>query len=261
MLGTATLAPPDLPVAGVTVVRQPANLGMVGNWNYCLTAGTNDWVCLVHDDDRLLDGAAEAIRRACALVGGSGVVAHAENLRLRHVADGGFCYERREPGAFAVLDTAVCPSGVTIHRAVVAAAGGFSDAFAYSADLEYFARLFARFPSVVIRNPRVLEYVLHGGNYQFKTWRRDDFLAQLRAVEAAALAHAGLPAGEHAAMLRERLDRDMLYMVRASTAAGERTLARTVAGAMLRASAPSNKHRLGLWTARLLGRSPKVLLS
>ena len=247
-------------VPGVIVVRQPANLGMVGNWNFCLTAGTNDWVCLLHDDDRLLPGAVEAIRRACAMAGGPALIAHGEGLGLRQRPDGGFNLHVREAGSVAALEAEFCPSAVTIHRAIPAAVGGFAGEHRYSADMEYFARVCARFRSIIITNPRVLEYVLHADNYQLRTWQQPDFLERLSDVERASVAHAGLPAGDVARELDRRMTRDLMHMIRGANSAADRSTARRAATAMLRLSGLTRRQRLVARIVARLGRAPGRLI-
>lgn len=249
-------------VPGVTVHRHPTRLGMVGNWNFCLTAGRNDWVCLAHDDDRLTPGGLAAIRRVCVEAKGPSLIAHAEWERHDQPADpgSGLGYEVREPGTSACLRAEFCPSGVTIHRAVIAAVGGFDPEYRYSADMEFFPRVCARFPSYVIRNPRVLEYVMHDDNYQLKTWREPDFLDHLERVETAAVAHAGLDPAAARRVVEARMIRDMAYMLRTAKVAGDARSVRSVSAALKRRGPPGRRLRLASTMGRLLGWYPRRLL-
>jgi hypothetical protein len=61
--------------------------------------------------------------------------------------------------------------------------GEFDPHFRYSSDQEYFARIAARFPVLIIESPRVVEYRLHGGDYQIQTWRRADFYDQFEELQ------------------------------------------------------------------------------
>jgi glycosyltransferase involved in cell wall biosynthesis len=224
----------DIP--GVAVHRHDVGLGMVGNWNYCLGVGSNDWICMVHDDDHLMPSALAAIRRV-ATASPPALIAHAEweggilgrisrvlcgpHFRGKHffAADGVPGVEEvsvsdRLPGADAVLHAEFCPSGVTIHRSIVKRIGGFDPQFKYSADMEYFARVCKEFPSVIIHSPRILTYVRHDQQYSVETWRQTDFLKELERVERAAIAHAGLDDAGAAALLDRRLARDMSHMLR-----------------------------------------------
>jgi len=221
---------------GVTVHRHDVGLGMVGNWNYCLGVGTNDWICMVHDDDQLLPCALAAIRRVAA-ASPPALIAHAEwesgvvgriTRMLRGAGSLGNHFfggagisspddlsaSDRPAGADAVLRGEFCPSGVTIHRAIVKRIGGFDPQFKYSADMEYFARICAEFPSSIIHSPRIIKYVRHEQQYSIETWRQADFLVELERVERAAISHAGLDEASAAALLDRRLVRDMSHMLR-----------------------------------------------
>ena len=224
----------DIP--GVDVHRHDVGLGMVGNWNYCLNAGSNDWVVMVHDDDQLLPASLAVIRRVVA-ASPPALIAHAEweggvlsrisrsirgsNSRGKHLfAAGGvpgldeLSVSDRPPGADAVLHAELCPSGVTIHRSIVKRIGGFDPQYKYSADMEYFARVCKEFPSSIIHSPRILKYVRHDQQYSVETWRQADFLVELERVERAAIAHAGLDDARAAALLHRRLVRDLSHMLR-----------------------------------------------
>src|ERR1035441_4029574 len=116
------------------VIRHEKNQGMVANWNACLTAATRDWICIIHDDDKLEPGALSALRRACSLADGPALILH------RYAGsqfDGAFRYDYSEPCSGAVLSCPTIPSGAVIHRAIIDAVGLFDPQFKYSADLEY----------------------------------------------------------------------------------------------------------------------------
>src|SRR5437868_10670130 len=49
-------------------IRQTQRVGMVANWNACLSAATNDWICLIHDDDMLDNGGLDVLRSVTALL-------------------------------------------------------------------------------------------------------------------------------------------------------------------------------------------------
>ena len=59
-------------------------------------------------------------------------------------------------------------------------------------DLEYFARIAARFPLVVVESPRIVEYRLHGANYQFQTWRQTEFYDQFEELQRSIISYAGI---------------------------------------------------------------------
>lgn len=267
-------------ISGVDVHRHDVGLGMVGNWNYCLGVGSNDWICMVHDDDQLLPSALAAIRHVVA-ASPPALIAHAEweggfldrishvlrgsNFRGKHffAADGAPGLEAvsvsdRPPGADAVLRAEFCPSGVTIHRSIVNRIGGFDPQFKYSADMEYFARVCAEAPSSIIHSPRILKYVRHEQQYSIETWRQADFLVELERVERAAIAHAGLDAARAAALLDRRLARDMGHMLRTVRRDPDqvRRIARSLAGRQTLRPRQRLAASIGVW----LGWYPPFLI-
>lgn len=265
---------------GVEVHRHDVGLGMVGNWNYCLGVGSNDWICMVHDDDQMLPSALAAIRRVAA-ASPPALIAHAEWEggvlgRISRVIRGSnspgklFCaaagapgvdemsFSERPPGADAVLHAELCPSGVTIHRSIVCRIGGFDPQFKYSADMEYFARVCGEFPSSIIHWPRILKYVRHDQQYSIETWRQADFLVELERVERAAIAHAGLDDASAAALLDRRLARDMSHILRTVRRDPDqvRRIARALCSRQTLLARERVAARLGIW----LGWYPPFLI-
>ena len=267
-------------IPGVDVHRHDVALGMVSNWNYCLGVGSNDWICMVHDDDQLLPSALAAIRQVAA-ASPPALIAHAEWEggilgRISRVLRGSkfrakdiFAAEGvpgldevsvsdRPPGADAVLHAEFCPSGVTIHRSIVKRVGGFDPQFKYSADMEYFARVCTEFPSSIIHSPRVLKYVRHDQQYSIETWRQADFLAELERVERAAIAHAGFDDARAAALLDRRLVRDLSHMLRTVRRDPDqvRRIARSLAGRQTLRPRQRLASSIGVW----LGWYPPFLI-
>ena len=117
------------------MIVHETNQGMVKAWNACLHAASRDWICIIHNDDRIAPGALAAIRHAARLAPDAGLIAH------QHVAEGmgGWRGEVWAAGTDAVLNSMVIPSGACISRAALAALGDFDEAYAYSTDIEYFA--------------------------------------------------------------------------------------------------------------------------
>jgi glycosyltransferase involved in cell wall biosynthesis len=213
-------------VQKLRLIGHEKNRGMVANWNTCLESATNEWVCIVHDDDRLEPGALSTLRRACALANGPALILHRYAGRLFNDA---FQYTFSEPSAGAVLSCPTIPSGAIIHRAIIDQLGLFDPHYQYSADLEYFPRIAARFPMIIIESPRILEYRLHGTNYQFKTWHQADFFIQYEALQRSVISHAGV---QDEALKREILEQrtigDLLYMFDMADRLGDRSLVRQV---------------------------------
>jgi glycosyltransferase involved in cell wall biosynthesis len=233
------------------IVRHEHNQGVVRAWNACLASAERPWVCIVHDDDMLEEGGLETIRRGCTLVPGPAlVVLGPEGVEL----DAGFRYAVWEPGPYAVLNATRMPSGATVHASIAAEVGGFDERHPYSPDLEYFARVSARWPVLTIESPRALSPRLHGKNFQFETWRQPDFLARLREVEQRVGEHSGVPPEASAQWLERRWEGHMTHMFRSGLRLGDSGLTRLAARELRGRRAVGRRLRLRAYVAALTGR-------
>jgi glycosyltransferase involved in cell wall biosynthesis len=213
-------------VREIKVISHPVNQGMVSNWNECLTSAARDWICVIHDDDKLEPGGLAALRRACVLANGPALIVH------RYAGTGeAFRCSYSAPSPEMILNCPTIPSGAIVHRGVVNELGLFDARFKYSTDLEYFARVASRFPTIVIESPRIVEYRIHGANYQIKTWRNDDFYTQLEEIQCLTIAYAGICDEQRKRqLLQQRMISNLLYMLNLAGRFGDRELVRQVAG-------------------------------
>jgi glycosyltransferase involved in cell wall biosynthesis len=239
-------------MAQVQLVRQTKNQGMVRTWNKCLRSATRDWICLIHDDDVLGMHALEAIRRACSIINEPGLIEHARN----GLEDSGFRCRVLDAGAWAVLHSALVPSGATVHRSVIDTVGMFDERFTYSADIEYFARICARYKSVVIESPDVVKYNLHRDNYQFTTWRQPDFFAQLEEIVRLVVDYANLPDQEAQQCFRTQMTSYVMYVLRISARNGDRIAVRKAGSELLRMPGINYRSRIKAKVASVLGWCP-----
>lgn len=231
----------------VKLVSNPSNYGMVKTWNRCLTAASQDWICVIHDDDSVASTALQTIRRACTLVAEPALIAHRS---LDAHLDHSFRYRLTEPGTWAVLHTTTTPSGVTLHRSIVETIGTFNEQFPYSCDLEYFARICAHYPSLVIENPEILYYNQHDQNYQYKTWRQADFWQQLEAIERRILSYANLSANIEP-YFRDRMSNYAQHMLKTAAQAEDKILLRHVGSVLLKQHYLGRKVRLAAGIATI----------
>jgi glycosyltransferase involved in cell wall biosynthesis len=234
------------------VIVHETNQGMVKAWNACLHAASRDWICIIHNDDRIAPGALAAIRQAARLAPRAGLIAH------KHMPEamGGWRGEVWAAGPDAVLNSTVIPSGACVSRAALAALGDFDEAFAYSTDIEYFARVAARFDMVLIRSPQVVEYRLHDENHQYATWRKPDFFEQLEAIEDAVLGHAAVR-GELREYLRNaRWTGYLVYMFKNAARLKDKALLRMVGARLAERRDAGRRLRLLAQLARHSGWCP-----
>jgi hypothetical protein len=95
--------------------------------------------------------------------------------------------------------------------------------------MEYFPRIVARFPLLVIESPRIVEYRIHGANYQLQTWREPDFYDQLEALHRAVISHAAIQQEEvKRNVLEQRMISNLFHMLKMADRFGDRTLVRQV---------------------------------
>jgi glycosyltransferase involved in cell wall biosynthesis len=209
----------------IRLISNPVNVGMVRNWNKCLTSATRDWVCMIHDDDTITPNTLAMIRKAYRLIQKPVLVGH--SYKGGRLDSSLRCYIE-EPGTWAVLHPLNVPSGVTIHKSIIDDVGIFDERFKYSADIEYFSRICSKYTSVVIENPQILTFNLHGQNYEYKTWSQSDFLLQLEQIEAMMINYAGLNQDAGLDYFRQKMNSYIRYIFNTASKADDKTLLRKV---------------------------------
>jgi hypothetical protein len=113
-----------------------------------------------------------------------------------------------------------------IHREIIQQLGVFNPKFCYSADLEYFPRIAAHFPVVIIDSPLAVRYELHDSNYQIKTWKNADFYSQLEEIQCLVISYAGVNGALAESLVQQRLTRLLEHVIREAKRRGDQTLVR-----------------------------------
>ena len=154
----------------VRLFRNEKNLGMVRNWNSCIAHAKGTWLGLLCSDDEYAEG---AIERACSLLARTqfpSLVIQSPDIDVHE--------QCAPPGAETVRALKLpIASGNFWHREISERIGGFDERFEYSADAEFWYRVASRYPVIKVREP-FARYNIHGDNYMWATWERDDFLQQ-----------------------------------------------------------------------------------
>jgi len=213
-------------IPGIRFVRHKENQGMVRNWNYCLEQARYDWICIIHDDDALAPGGVEVLRRACEFADQPALILPTER---QAECDDSFRYRFWSPGAWSVLHCPRIPSGAVIHREIIQKLGVFNPKFCYSSDLEYFPRIAAHFPVVIIESPLAIRYELHDSNYQTKTWRKADFYPQLEEIQRSIISYAGIKGPVAESLVQQRLTSLLEYVIQEGHRRGDQILVRQYA--------------------------------
>ncbi len=237
----------------LTLISNLSNQGMVKTWNKCLTFASNEWICLVHDDDTIAPEALKTIRKACSLVSEPALIAH-ESLDVN--LDSRFRYRVVEPGAWAVQHSTLVPSGVTIHKSIIDSVGLFDEQFTYSPDIEYFARICAKFTSIRIESPHVLTFNIHHQNYEYKTWCKPDFFTQLEKIEMLLSTYSGLTEDVARTYFNYRMNQHIKHMLRYSSRADDKTLLQKVSSIIRDKPYLWRRNRANAQIAALLNWSP-----
>lgn len=197
-------------LGSVRLSRNDANLGMARNWNRCIELANGTWMGLLCSDDEYRP---HGIRRACDLL---------RSLREPSLVlqDPAIRRDRETvpPGRDAVRAVRLpMASGNFWHRKAIEGVGRVDERFVYSPDAEFWYRIATRFPVVKVREP-FARYHLHGQNYMWTTWGRDDFLEQTELLNRTVLAYGmgedARDAGKLQRMVDEGLWRTLITILR-----------------------------------------------
>lgn len=136
----------------VELHRQPANLGLSGNWNACIARSRGRWVHILHQDDYVLPGFYERLARADEhLEVGAAFCRHTvidgdgRDLRLTSL---------ERPTAGVLIDWLRTISrhqhiqfaSILVRRSVYEHLGGFRSDLIYALDWEMWVRISANYP-------------------------------------------------------------------------------------------------------------------
>lgn len=242
-------------IAGVKLISNLSNEGMLKTWNKCLTSGTHDWICIIHDDDTIESDALKTIRKTISQVQKPALIGHShaggEDL------DNCLRYRFVEAGSWAALHPLAIPSGVTIHKDIIKEVGLFDERFQYSADIEYFSRICAKFTSIVIENPRIVSFNLHSENYEYKTWGKPDFLTQLEEIEKCIITYSGLSGEKASEYFQNKMNSYVRYIMENACKSEDKNLLRVFCSEAKTKTYLSKRNLLSARVASILNWSPK----
>jgi glycosyltransferase involved in cell wall biosynthesis len=154
----------------VHLFRNDNNIGMVRNWNRCVSESRGLWMGLMCSDDVFVSGSfmraydlLKTLREPCLIIQDASINSTTELF----------------PAGKATVSKLNLPigSGNFWHRAVVETVGGFDERFEYSPDAEFWPRVALSFP-VVKMKMWVAQYNRNETSYMWSTWRQTNFLEQ-----------------------------------------------------------------------------------
>ncbi|MFX0543396.1 glycosyltransferase family 2 protein [Roseovarius sp. S4756] len=153
---------------GVTYIRNPSNLGMVGNWNRALMLGDAPYLLILHDDDELTpeflattvpmiaraEGAA-FLHSAATIINRDGKRQFHRTLDLPSEMSGNEFFTRFLNGKMSVI----CPT-VIYNRKVIPSSYRFQEELPFTADLFFFIGA-SGFGSVLYSDKPYFRYRVH----------------------------------------------------------------------------------------------------
>jgi GT2 family glycosyltransferase len=149
-------------VAGdrVQFLRNEKNCGLAGCWNRCIECARGEWVHILHQDDYVLPGFYERLKKAAAdhpdvqflatrsfVIGDDGII-QSVTARLPDLENGG-----RSARDFYYSNSVHCP-GVAVRRDFYQNHGGFRTDLSFTIDVEMWTRVITEGGGVVV--PEVL---------------------------------------------------------------------------------------------------------
>jgi glycosyltransferase involved in cell wall biosynthesis len=143
----------DLRNPKVSYLRNPANLGMVENWNQCLERAATRWVSILHDDDVLYPNAVEWLSRAIAeqpgraLYFGLDDVLDEQSRMTRNKVETDPVYTDISAEEYAVRNQ-FCACGFVVDRERALAIGGYDRRLQMAPDWDLYSRLCVRHGAV-----------------------------------------------------------------------------------------------------------------
>jgi glycosyltransferase involved in cell wall biosynthesis len=186
---------PDVDPAGVVTAvgrgrvafyRQPVRLGISANWTDCVRRARGSWVHLLHEDDVVLPGFYDTLRRGLERepTVGAAFTRHAfvpEDGRRPFLS----ALEQPTPGVLpswlariAVEQRIQCPA-IVVRRSVYERLGGFHPRLYYTVDWEMWKRIASYYP--VWYEPRVLAcFRIHDRSFSSTLVRSGAQMADVR---------------------------------------------------------------------------------
>lgn len=155
----------------VRLYRNESNLGLVRNWNMCISKCSGEWMGMICCDDEYVNGAVhriynilKTVKKPSLLIQDSSI-----NNEIEYVQGGNLTAKN--------LKLPIV-SGNFWHKKIIEHLGGFDVRLKYSPDAEFWYRIAAQYPVIKIKHKTAI-YHMHTGNYMWNTWRQADFIDQI----------------------------------------------------------------------------------
>jgi glycosyltransferase involved in cell wall biosynthesis len=170
----------DADIPNAKLYRNETNLGMTKNFNRCMELAHGDWFGLIGSDDYYKPGAIDRAVTVLHKLPPSLVVYSRDSKGWRTT-----------PGNEAVRNLQLpSGSGNFWHRSIYEDVGGFDERLHFSPDGEYWFRIATKYPVVGVPE-KYSVYRKHGANLMYETWRKPDFLKQIKLITRLNMVHRG----------------------------------------------------------------------
>lgn len=170
----------DADIPNAKLYRNEVNLGMTKNFNRCMELAKGEWFGLIGSDDYYKTNAIDNAVKVLHKLPPSLVVYSRDTKGWRTT-----------PGTDAVRSLRLpSGSGNFWHRSIYEDLGGFDERLTFSPDAEYWHRIATKYPVVGVPE-KYSVYREHGNNLMYDTWRKPDFIKQIRLITRLNMVHRG----------------------------------------------------------------------
>jgi glycosyltransferase involved in cell wall biosynthesis len=144
----------DLGVPRVSFYRQPRHVGIAGNWNSCLEQARGQWVHLLHQDDLVLPGFYQRLRKGIETDARIGA-AFCQHFLINGDGSRGDLMSQVKPNTVGILKDwleyvfvvlSIQTPSIVVKRSVYERVGGFDVSFKYALDWDMWKRIATQYP-------------------------------------------------------------------------------------------------------------------
>lgn len=157
--------------SNITLYRNQENLGMVKNWNECISKAKGKWICFMCDDDLFRPNGVDRIIELISEKNIASLILQSPENKNE--------ISFHNAGIYTVKQLKLpLVSGNVWNREITDYLGGFDERIKYSPDAEFWYRIAYNYPVIKVKQP-FAKYISHENNYAYKTWGEEDFLEQV----------------------------------------------------------------------------------
>lgn len=166
----------------VKYFENDTNIGMTANWNQALKYCRGEWISILCSDDEFSKEGFEKAYKFLKNLKNPSLIIQAPALNsLKHLQPG------KESAKIINLPIA---SGNFLHKECINQCGYFDERLKYSPDAEYWVRVASKSETILFPDT-FAKYNIHGDNYMWQTWIKDDIIDQMILISKINQLHKG----------------------------------------------------------------------